>query len=104
MPKSVAFVRQRLDLDAAFLVLDAVLAVGRGRHVVVDHGERLFRMPHLAAGHAQAFEGLRAGHLVDEVAVDIEQAGAVVLAVDDMVVEDLVVERARCAHVRSPSI
>ena len=37
-------VGQRLDLDAAFLVLDAEPAVGRGRHVVVDHGQRLFRM------------------------------------------------------------
>ena len=91
---------QRLDLDAAFLVLDAELAVRRGRHVVVDDGERLFRVPDLAAGHAQALEGLRAGHFVDEVAVDVEQAGAVVLAVDDVVVENLVVEGARCAHVR----
>ena len=95
---------QRLDLDAAFLVLDAELAVRRGRHVVVDDGQRLFRMPDLAAGQAQAFEGLRAGHLVDEMAVDVEQAGAVVLAVDDVVVEDLVVEGARCAHGRDPSI
>ena len=91
---------QRLDLDAAFLVLDAELAVRRGRHVVVDDGQRLFGMAHLAAGQAQALEGLRAGHLVHEVAVDVEQAGAVVLAVDDVVVENLVVEGARCAHVR----
>ena len=95
---------QRLDLDAAFLVLDAELAVGRGRHVVVDDGQRLLGVADLAAGHAQAFEGLRAGHLVDEVAVDVEQAGAVVLAVDDVVVADLVVEGARCAHCLNPSI
>ncbi|MNF14826.1 hypothetical protein D3C80_2171800 [compost metagenome] len=31
-------------------------------------------------------------------AVNVEQAGAVVLAVDDVVVKDLVVEGARCAH------
>ena len=80
--------------------VDAALAVGRGRHVVVDHGQRLFRVTDLAAGHAQALEGLRAGHLVHEMAVDIEQAGAVVLAVDHMVVENLVVEGARCAHMR----
>ncbi len=91
---------QRLDLDAAFLVLDAELALRRGRDIVIDHGQRLFRMPDLAAAHPQALEGLRAGHFVDEMAVDIEQAGAVVLAVDDVVVEDLVVEGARCAHVR----
>jgi hypothetical protein len=91
---------QRFNLDAAFLVLDAVHAVRRSRHVVVDHGQRLFRVAHLAAGHAQAFEGLRAGHFVDQVAVDIEQAGAVVLPVDHMVIENLVVEGAR----RDPSI
>jgi hypothetical protein len=37
---------------------------------------------------------------MDEMAIDIKQAGAVVLAVDDVVVENLVVEGARCAHVR----
>ena len=35
---------QRLDLDAAFLVRDAVDAVGGRRHVVVDDGERALRL------------------------------------------------------------
>ena len=52
-------------------------AVGR-RHVVIDNGQGLFRMAHLAARQAQAFESLRARHLMDEMAVDIEQAGAVI--------------------------
>jgi hypothetical protein len=69
---------QCLDLDAAFFFFDAVRAVG-GRHVVVDHGERLSPGAHLAAGHAQAFKGLRAGDFVHQVAVDVEQAGAVFL-------------------------
>ena len=68
--------RERLDLDAAFRLGDAVAAVG-GRDIVVDDGERLLGMAHLAARHAQALEGLRARHLMDEVAVDIEEAGAV---------------------------
>ena len=46
---------------------------------------------------AQALEGLRARHLVHEMAVDIDQAGAVGLLVDQMVVPDLVVEGARFA-------
>jgi hypothetical protein len=46
---------------------------------VVDHGQRLFRVAHLAARHAQAFERLRAGHFMDQMAVDIEKAGAVLL-------------------------
>ena len=94
-PKSRGVLGQRLDLDAAFLVVDAVRAVGR-RHVVVDDGERLLGRADLAAGHAQAFEGLRARHLVDEMAVDVEQAGAVGLPVDDVVVEDLVVQGLGC--------
>ena len=46
----------------------------------------------------QAFEGLRARHLEDEMAVDVEQHGAVLLLLDDMAVPDLVVQRARPAH------
>ena len=84
---------ERRDLQRRFRIVDAVAAVG-GRHVVVDHGERLLRRAHLAAGHAQALEGLRARHLVDEMPVDIEQAGAVRRLVHQMVVPDLVVEGA----------
>ena len=73
MPKSWAFV-QRVDLDAALLVLDALGPVDVGRDVVVGHRDGLLGRAHLAAGHAQALEGLRAGHLVDEVAVDVEEA------------------------------
>ena len=43
---------------------------------------------------SQALEGLRAGHLVHQVAVDVEHRGAVVLGVDDVFVPELVVERA----------
>src|SRR5690606_40620926 len=89
---------QRLDLITAFLVLDAVPAVRGGGQVMVDDGECLFRMPQLAAAQPQSLEGLRARHLVDEVAVDIDEAGSVFLAVDQMVVEYLVVECAWCAH------
>ena len=84
---------ERLDLDAAFLILDALRAIG-GRHIMIDDSERLLRRAHLAPGESQPFECLRARHLVDEMAVDIDEAGAVVLAIDHMVVEDFVVERA----------
>ncbi len=72
---------QRLDLDAAFLVLDAEMAIRRGRHVVVDNGQRLLRRAHRAVGHAQTFERLRARHFVDEMAIDVEKTGAVILLV-----------------------
>ena len=84
-------------LERGFGVVDAKGAVG-GRHVVIDHGKRLLRRPHLAPGHAQALEGLRARHLMHEMAVDIEQAGAVRRLVHQMLVPDLVVQRAGFGH------
>jgi hypothetical protein len=88
---------QRLDLDRRFRVVDAKGAVS-GWHVVVDHGQRLLRGADLAAGHAQALEGLRAGHLVHQMAVDIEQAGAVRRLMHQMRVPDLVIKAARFGH------
>src|SRR5581483_12185637 len=74
-------------------------AIG-GRDVVVDDRERLLRRAHLALGHTQALEGLRRGHFMDQMAVDIEQAGAVTGFVDQMVVPDFVVQRGRFGHER----
>ena len=96
-PNSAALLGQRLDLDAAFFLGDALGAVGGG-HVVVDDRQRLLRVAYLAAGHAQALEGLRARHFVDEVAVDVEKAGAILGLMGQMVVPDLVIERARLGH------
>ena len=84
---------ERLDLDTALLVLDPLFAVERRGHVVVRHRDGLFRRTHGAAGHPEALEGLGARHLMDEVAIDIEQAGAVVLGIDDVGIPDLVIER-----------
>jgi hypothetical protein len=58
---------------------------------VVGHGQRAVGPAHLAAGRAKPGEGLRGGHLMDEVEVDIEDRFAV-LFVDDVCVPDLVVE------------
>ena len=98
-PEQLGVLGQIGDLRRAFRVGVGQVAVG-GRHVVVDHAERLFRRAHLAAGEAQALERLRARHLVHEMAVDIDQAGAVRLLVHQMVVPDLVVEGARLGHAR----
>jgi hypothetical protein len=71
---------------------------------VIDNGERLLRCMHLTARHAQAFKGLGARHLVHKMAVDVEEAGAVLLAIDDVFLEDLVVERishARVSRIRA---
>ena len=79
---------ERLDLDARLLVLDALAEV-RGRRVVVGDRNRGVGTAHRASRHAQALEGLRAGHLVDEVTIDVDDTGPVVLAMNDVAVPDL---------------
>ena len=102
MPKSRQLLLQRLDLDAALLLGDALGAVGGG-DIVVRHRQGRLRPVHLAAGRAQAFEGLRRGHLMHQVPVDIDQARAVVLLVNQVVVPDLVEQGARFCHDRCRS-
>ena len=86
--------RHDRDLLGRFRIGIGQIAVG-GRHVVVDHGQSFIRRVHLAAGRAQALEGLRARHLVHQMAVDIDQAGSVRRFVHQMVVPDFVVEGTR---------
>ena len=77
---------ERLDLHARELVADARgdrRAVGGD--VVVGGGERAVRAADGAAGQAQALEGLRARDLVDEVQVDVEQAGRHLVRGPDLV-------------------
>ena len=85
---------QRGDLFGAFRIRIGLAAVGR-RNIVVDHGQRLVRRVHLAASDAQAFEGLRRGDLVHQVAIDVDQARSIRLFIHQMVIPDLVVECAR---------
>src|SRR5262249_21070941 len=63
----------------------------------VRHREGRVGPAQLAPGHAQALEGLRARHLMDQMAVDIEQAGAVLLAMGQGALPDLVEQRNRPA-------
>ena len=91
--------RHHADLLGAFRIRIGLGAIG-GRDVVVDHGQRLLRRVNLAPGGAQPFERLRRGHLMDQMAVDIEQAGAVIGFVNQMVVPDFVVQRGRFGHER----
>ena len=81
---------ERFDLHARELVLDP-RGDGRavGRRVVVGGRERAVGAAHRAAGHAQAVEGLRAGHLVDEVQVDVEQAVGHLVGLPDLVEQRL---------------
>ena len=60
----------------------------------VRSGRRTFR-----PRAAQAGEGLRRGHLVDQVQVDVEDGGRARLLRDDVGVPDLLEQRARLGHV-----
>ena len=97
---------ERGDLQLADLVADAVVALGPagGGRVVVGGGDDRADAPDLAPGQAQAFEGLRAGDLVHQVAVDVEHGRAVVLGVDDVFVPQLVVERSGGHGVGPPGV
>ncbi len=92
---------KRLHLDAALFVFDAFGAVS-GRHIVVSNRQRLLRRVHLAACQAQTLKGLRACHFMDEMAVDVEKAGAVLFHFDQMSIPDFIVHGARCSHFHSP--
>jgi hypothetical protein len=81
---------ERLHLHARELVLDP-RRHGRavGGRVVVGGRERAVGPAHRAAGQAQPVERLRAGHLVDEVQVDVEQAGRHLVGLPDLVEQRL---------------
>ena len=79
------------DLCGALGIRIGLGAVGR-RHVVVDHQQRFSGGPYRQTGAPQPCERLRTIHLVYDVPVDIEQAGAVRLLVHQMLVPDHVVE------------
>ena len=63
-----------------------------GRHIVVGHRQGAVGPSHRPAVGAQARERLRAGHLVDQVQVDIEDAFAVRIVRDDVGIPDLVIK------------
>ncbi len=86
----------RGDLLFADGVGDAVVAVfpARGGRVVVGGGHDGAHAPNLAARLAQAFKRLGAGDFVHQMAVDVEDGGAVLFGVDNMLVPDLVVQGA----------
>ncbi len=85
---------QRLDLNTAVLGHGfGIGAVQRCGHVVIRHRNGFFRRAHTSPGHAQPLEGLRAGHLMHEVAVNIQKAGAIFGLMGHMGIPYLVIER-----------
>ena len=69
-------------------------AVGGG-HVVIGRGHGPLGPADLAAGQPQPLERLGAGHLVDQLQVDVENRLFARLGVDDVVVPDLLEHRSR---------
>ena len=96
---------QGFHLQAGLLVLDAAATV-LGRDVVIGHGERRLRRrlraAHRQTGPAQAGESLRAAVFVQEMAIDIENAGAVAETLDDVGVPYLVEQGARLCFRHCP--
>ena len=93
---------QCFHLNAAFF-LDNALGAVRRRHVVVDNGQGLFRVAHLAPGQAQAFKGLGARHFMNKMAVNIKQRRAILRLMDEMIVPDLVIKCAGLGHGGCPA-
>ncbi|OSM05107.1 hypothetical protein MAIT1_03251 [Magnetofaba australis IT-1] len=59
---------------------------------MIGHGESGFRVTHAAAGQSQTLERLRAGHFVNQVAVDVNQTGPVLIGADEVGVPDLIIK------------
>jgi hypothetical protein len=99
-----AVLPQCLDLRAGDLVLDLqqVAAVDAdGGDVVVLGAQGEVRAPDGASRLAQTVEGLGAGHLMDEVEVDVDEVGFPVLPLlHDVVVPDFLGEGAWRGHRR----
>ena len=84
-----AVLAQGVDLRVGDLVGDdeAIVDAGGG-DVVVDRGDVALGAAELAAGETEAFEGLRAGDLVDELEVDVEDGGFAGGLGDDVLLPD----------------
>ena len=97
MPNSAQFASSWLIWAAAMRVEHRQVP-RRRRGRVVRGRDGLARVTDLEASRAEPREGLRAGHLVDEVEVDGQDGGRARVLGDDVVGPDLVDDRARCAH------
>ncbi|MNM61384.1 hypothetical protein D3C81_726840 [compost metagenome] len=92
----VAVFIEGLDLQTRDLIdngVDTPLTLGCGRHVVVRGGDVGIDAPGFAIGQAQAFEGLRRRHFMNDMTIDIDQRRTIVALLDQMRIPELVVER-----------
>ena len=87
---------QRGDLFLADGVSNALIAQfpAIGGRVVVGRCHHRADAPQLATCQTQPFKSLGAGDFVHQMAVDVEDGGAIFFGVDDVLVKNLVVKRA----------
>ena len=89
----LAVLREGFHLYArGFILDDTLLSLRRGWHVVVWHGQCGIRPANLASSDAKPFKSLRAGHFMNEVAVDVYEASAIILRMDEVAFPDFIVE------------
>src|SRR5438552_3133109 len=65
---------------------------------MIDDRERFLRRPDTPVAQPQPLEGLRARHLMHQMAVDVDQSHAVGFGMNQVIVPDLIVKRARLGH------
>jgi hypothetical protein len=65
---------------------------------VVHRGDREVRAANATAGEPEGFERLRAGHLVDEMQIDVEEIRLAGRPMDDVALPDLFRQRLRLGH------
>ena len=85
---------QRFNLLTGNRVFDALFPM-IGRRIVVSRRNNGGNPPRLAASQLEAFKSLRAGHFVNEVAVNIEERRAICFLMDNVVLPKLVVKGLR---------
>jgi hypothetical protein len=85
---------QRVELRSSQCVGDRQQPAG-GRHVVIDRGERAIGPPYPPPGRVQPAEGLRRGHFVHQMEVDVEQRLTIVELAHDMCIPQTIQERLR---------
>jgi hypothetical protein len=69
---------------------------------VIGHRQYRRNAPRLAARQTQAFKSLRAGYLMHQMAIDIEQRSAIGLGADHMAVPEFVV-KSLIVHLIAPA-
>ena len=95
---------ERDDLDARRLVGDSVDAefASGGRHVVVRCRQVGIDPPRSSPGELESVERLRRRDFVQQMAIDVDQPGAVVAFGHQMIAPDLVVQG--LSHGKTPSV